>query len=244
MEIVTAYCYGDSEALGQIQGYCAKGNCNDKVLRDIKQHCVGLGRSVNTEELLVADNASPAISAGITKVLTAFCNGDSRAREQVEDYCLHYGCDNAAIKTVKQFCQQQGSSAEMSTILAASAAYKMNVLRGSGDTQVSNQLGSQMNTPPSGAARSLVVSWSSPTQRVDGKALSTRELTGYEIYIISDGGGEGRRIVLNNPRATTYTIDNLSLGTYHVAVVAKDKDGIASELSAIVSTTISAADPR
>lgn len=86
---------------------------------------------------------------------------------------------------------------------------------------------------------SVNLSWSIPINRQDGTLLSPSELAGYKIYITTESTDESIIIAINDPAQTTYTVPDLSPDVYHMAMSSVDNGGLHSELSAVVSVTIS-----
>jgi len=88
--------------------------------------------------------------------------------------------------------------------------------------------------PPSTGSATL--SWSSPTARTDGSALTN--LAGYRIYYGTSSGSLSKSITIDNPGVTTYVVENLSSGTYFFAMTAFDAQGVESSRTNPVSKTI------
>jgi hypothetical protein len=87
-----------------------------------------------------------------------------------------------------------------------------------------------------GATGSATVSWTAPTTNTDGSALTN--LAGYRIAYGRDQDSLDQSASINNAGATTYTIDGLSQGTWHFAVIAVNSAGAESDRSNIGSKTI------
>lgn len=83
---------------------------------------------------------------------------------------------------------------------------------------------------------SVTLSWSAPTQNVDGTPLL--DLAGYTIYYGPAERQYDRSIKIDNPGVTTAVVENLSLGTWHFAATATNGSGMESELSADVQRTV------
>ncbi len=79
---------------------------------------------------------------------------------------------------------------------------------------------------------SATLTWVAPTQNVNDSPLT--DLAGYVIRCWSQSGQLAETRYLDNPLATTYTIDNLVPGIYHCAVSAVNENGVESALSNIV----------
>lgn len=80
------------------------------------------------------------------------------------------------------------------------------------------------------------VSWEAPTTHEDGTPLTT--LAGYRVLYGQSAGALTQSVKLDNPSLTRHTVDNLSAGAWHFAVVAYTATGTESALSGVVSTTI------
>lgn len=86
--------------------------------------------------------------------------------------------------------------------------------------------------PLAGTAR---LTWTPPTQKTDGTALTN--LAGYRI---SYGTTQdlAQTIQIANPTLSSYTISNLTPGTYYFAVRAYNSDGVESASSNVVSKVV------
>jgi hypothetical protein len=80
---------------------------------------------------------------------------------------------------------------------------------------------------------SATLAWIAPTTYTDGTTLTS--LWGYKIYYGTSPGNY--TISVNVGNVTTYTVTNLSTGTYYFAVTAYDISGIESSYSNQVSKT-------
>ena len=86
---------------------------------------------------------------------------------------------------------------------------------------------------------SASLSWSIPTTRADGSPIPISEITGYEIYVIAESTGKTAVIPVSGGMTSSYTLTGLPPDTYHFSMAALDAQGNLSELSPIVSKTIS-----
>lgn len=73
------------------------------------------------------------------------------------------------------------------------------------------------------------VGWTPPTEREDGSALDG--ISGYRIFYGRQSGVYENRTLVNQGGITEYTVDNVSSGTWYVAVTAIDNNGLESALS-------------
>jgi hypothetical protein len=80
------------------------------------------------------------------------------------------------------------------------------------------------------------LSWSPPTQRTDGSALTN--LAGYRIYYGTSASSLGSRIDVPTAGTTSWVVENLTPGTWYFAATAVDGDGNESALSVVASKTI------
>jgi fibronectin type 3 domain-containing protein len=84
------------------------------------------------------------------------------------------------------------------------------------------------------------LSWTAPSARSNGKALSLSELSGYRIYYLREGSSASDDVTVSVQGANT-TSYNLTLavpGSYTFAVTAVDLAGLESPLSGEVSIPI------
>jgi hypothetical protein len=88
-----------------------------------------------------------------------------------------------------------------------------------------------------GNTGSVSLSWSPPTSRTDGTALTN--LAGYRIRYGTSPNTYTSSVTINTPGVASYVIDNLSSGTYYFVVVAVDAAGVESTDSNSASKTIS-----
>jgi len=91
-----------------------------------------------------------------------------------------------------------------------------------------------VTAPPSSG--SVTLSWTAPTQNTDGTALTN--LAGYQIYFGTSSSALTQTITITNVGLATYVIDNLAAGTWYFAVKSYNTSAVESDLSGIVSTTI------
>jgi hypothetical protein len=83
--------------------------------------------------------------------------------------------------------------------------------------------------------RQAVLSWTEPTQNVDGSPLT--DLAGYKLYSRNESGSYGAPAVINGASTTTYTMD-LNPGTYFFALSAFNSSGAESAKTNEVSKTV------
>ena len=79
------------------------------------------------------------------------------------------------------------------------------------------------------ATGGFTLSWDPPTRSTSGQVL--QGLSGYRIYLGTQPGAYSSIISINNPTLTSYVFDQLSPGTYYVAIsaIAQNKESERSE---------------
>jgi len=90
--------------------------------------------------------------------------------------------------------------------------------------------------PQTEYAGSATLSWAAPTENEDESPLI--DLAGYVIHYTTPEGKIAESIYIDDPGTTSYTINNLSPGTYHFSISAVQADGRESTLSNEMSKTI------
>jgi hypothetical protein len=81
------------------------------------------------------------------------------------------------------------------------------------------------------------LSWTPPTQRTDGTALTN--LAGYRIYYGSAPDEFNNYVEVNSAGIATYVVENLPIGTWYFVVSAVDSNGVESASSGSATKTIS-----
>jgi hypothetical protein len=87
--------------------------------------------------------------------------------------------------------------------------------------------------PPQGSA---LLSWTPVTRTTDGATLT--DLGGYNVYYGTSPAAMNSVVVLSDPTQTTYTVANLSAGTWYFAVAAFTSGGVNGAVSNVGSKTI------
>jgi hypothetical protein len=92
--------------------------------------------------------------------------------------------------------------------------------------------------PQSTAENSGVVtlSWLAPTENEDDSPFT--DLSGYAIHYTNKEGRDPGTVYVNDPTVTSYTIKNLSPGTYYFSISAIEVDGDESALSNVIEKTV------
>lgn len=84
--------------------------------------------------------------------------------------------------------------------------------------------------------RTAKLSWVPPTENTDGSSLTN--LAGYSIHYGRQSTTLSESVLVSNAGATTYTLEDLALGTWYFAVRARNTQGVESDLSNVVSKTL------
>jgi hypothetical protein len=86
------------------------------------------------------------------------------------------------------------------------------------------------------ATGSATVSWTAPTTNTDGSALTN--LASYRIRYGRVSTSLDQLASVSNPGLTSYTVENLSQGTWYFGVVAVNAAGSESDVSNVATKTI------
>jgi len=90
-------------------------------------------------------------------------------------------------------------------------------------------------------AQQATLSWRAPVTRVNGDALSGQDLDSYEIRYGMSADNLNRSAIFDRAAGLiemSYTIENLSAGTWYFTIQARDDNGLLSSPSNVVSKTI------
>ncbi len=82
----------------------------------------------------------------------------------------------------------------------------------------------------------ITIAWDAPTKRTDGSDLPGSEVAGYTVHYGLSSNQYTNSIIVND--SNTFTIGNLSPGTYYFAVKISDSFGYESDFSDEVSVTL------
>jgi hypothetical protein len=83
---------------------------------------------------------------------------------------------------------------------------------------------------------SATLNWQAPTTNTDGSTLTN--LSGYRLAYGQSQGALSQSISIANPGVTTYTVNNLSNGTWYFALYAVAASGNESVASNIANKTV------
>ena len=91
-------------------------------------------------------------------------------------------------------------------------------------------------TVSAGSTGTATLSWTIPTTRTDGSALTN--LAGFHIYYGPSLGNYTTVVTIANPSVSTYVVSNLTSGTYYFVATAYDANGLESAYTSPGSKTI------
>lgn len=92
------------------------------------------------------------------------------------------------------------------------------------------------SVPAASMTGTAQLTWQAPQARTDGSPLN--DLSAYRIHYGVEPDKLHCRILVGDPRATTWKVTALSPGKWYFAVVSVDGAGVESELSGVVSKRI------
>jgi hypothetical protein len=84
-------------------------------------------------------------------------------------------------------------------------------------------------SPPPTARGSAMLTWTAPTEHIDGLPLN--DLVGFKLYWGTAPGFHSRQLVINNPNAKSWKVDDLPAGRWYFAVSAMSVNGFESAKS-------------
>ena len=112
-----------------------------------------------------------------------------------------------------------------------------NIIISVSDGQASSALAPfSISVTGAAATRQVIVDWSPPTQNTNGTALTN--LAGVRVYYGPSASNLSQLTQVAGTAVKSYTISNLSAGTWYFGAVAYSTTGADSAMSSIVSTTI------
>jgi len=90
--------------------------------------------------------------------------------------------------------------------------------------------------PTANTSGSAALSWTPPTENIDGSALV--DLAGYRLYYGASADTLDQVIEIKNPGVADYVIDNLTAGQYYFAIKAYNSSGAESVKSGVASKVV------
>ena len=85
---------------------------------------------------------------------------------------------------------------------------------------------------------SVTLGWTAPATRADGTPLSLTDIDGFRIYYGESAGDYTDSVEVADGTAQTVTVNDIPVGTYHVAITAFDVNGSESGFSSEIPIAI------
>jgi hypothetical protein len=85
---------------------------------------------------------------------------------------------------------------------------------------------------------SVTLGWTAPATRADGTPLSLADIDGFRIYYGESAGDYTDSVEVADGTAQTVTVNDIPVGTYHVAITAFDVNGSESGFSSEIPIAI------
>ena len=129
-----------------------------------------------------------------------------------------------------------GTSAVASVSAPSSGGTSTVTSTGTSTGTTTSSTGSSSPPPPPPTTKSITLSWVAPTLNTDGTILN--DLAGYYVNYGTSATALTQTVTVTGATSTSYTIANLTPGTYYFSVTAYSSAGTQSAPTPTVSTTI------
>jgi hypothetical protein len=96
-------------------------------------------------------------------------------------------------------------------------------------------------TPEVNVRQQAIVSWTAPETRVNGDVISRYDLASYEIRYGKDAASLNSLVIVDRVGGLhdlSFTIEDLSAGTWYFTIQARDENGLLSSPSEMVNKVI------
>jgi len=137
--------------------------------------------------------------------------------------------DNTNVDTSSSDSSVTSLSSTASSELSSSSSSDSSSLNNSSETSSSLSSASDGGLGVNGPVQ---IYWSAPSAREDGEYLDITEIGGYEIRYKLNSDSSYKTVVINDPYADSFFIDNLQ-GDYVFEIAAFDKQGLYSDFVSI-----------
>lgn len=154
-------------------------------------------------------------------------------------YNRKWYCSDAQMKVASAPTDTTTTTTETSTS-SGSTTTDTTASTGTTDTTsgtTTTDTGSTTTTTTTPTSYNAQLSWTIPTTRADGTALTAAELAGYEIYYTNDSGTVSAVVPVSGGSTATTTVASMTPGNYSFAISAIDSTGLKSSLSSVVSVS-------
>ncbi|MBI5451174.1 MAG: fibronectin type III domain-containing protein [Gammaproteobacteria bacterium] len=78
---------------------------------------------------------------------------------------------------------------------------------------------------------SVKINWQAPTDRIDGSAFKSGEISGYKLYYGTTDAPYSNAVSITDPAATQYMLVGVRGSVYYVAMTVVDQGGNESQFS-------------
>jgi hypothetical protein len=89
---------------------------------------------------------------------------------------------------------------------------------------------------PAAQTGTASLSWTIPTQNADGTPLT--DLAGFNVLYGQSPSNLSQVVTINDPKTSTYVVQQLSSGTWYFALVSVNSAGVQSSPTNVASLTI------
>lgn len=127
------------------------------------------------------------------------------------------------------------SSTSSTTTTSTSGTTSTSSTTSSTSTTTTGSTTTTSTTSTTPTAYNANVSWTIPTTRADGTALSVAELSGYEVYYTNDTGSVSVAVPVSGGSTVSAVVSNLTSGNYYFSISAIDSSGLKSALSTVAT---------
>ena len=134
-----------------------------------------------------------------------------------------------------QLIQSRFTKALLITIIVAQTVACGGGGGGSGGNSSSGNNVSDSVVVPTG---SVTLGWTAPATRADGTPLSLADIDGFRIYYGESAGDYTDSVEVADGTAQTVTVNDIPVGTYHVAITAFDVNGSESGFSSEIPIAV------
>ncbi|MEL7185810.1 MAG: putative Ig domain-containing protein [Pseudomonadota bacterium] len=142
-----------------------------------------------------------------------------------------------SISGLPSWASFNSSTGELSgTPVAADVGVYSSIIITVSDGQLSASLSEFAITVNAISLGSVTLDWTAPTLNEDGTTLT--DLAGYNLYWGTSVGNYPNSVSIGNPSVTTYTVDNLSPGTYYFVATAINSADEESNYSGVATKIV------
>ena len=201
---------------------------------------------VDSENLLAETGINLTVFEPINQAPVLSINAPGNNSEFDEYALIHFsamatdaedGNLNNSIQWHSNIDGQLGLGGNFSTTLSPGSHIVTATVTDSGALSHSREVVVIVNPVQNNNDRSALVSWTAPTENVDGSVLT--DLKGYKIYYGTNMGSLTSSVSIEDPYQNAYIVDNLMPNTtYYFTVIAYNESRIESGYSSVASKFI------